>query len=125
MNDFVGAMWARHSGGHLEGEILRVEHSKLHDYLLNEMHPQGKAKAHYFKSRGFTRGNVSALEDSLRHHASSNKIIEVVENSYGKKYIVECHHPVLEGDSRCIRVTWIDHGEGQPPRLVTAHPFDL
>jgi len=46
-------------------EHLHVSQAKLHGYLLDPDHPFGEAKARWFASQGFHRGNSDRLADDL------------------------------------------------------------
>ena len=102
--------------------LLRVEPSKVSDYLLNSDHPIGGAKAAFFKSVGFSVEKIEQFVDALRAHARDNKIVNVVANEFVVKTMIECSMPTPSGKTYCIRSVWGDHRDGTPPRLITALP---
>ena len=95
------------------------------DYLLNSNHPQGAAKAKFFKSVGFSDGNMEVFIAALRTHATQNKIADVVIHPYGVKTVIDCFMPTPSGKAYCIRSVWNDHKDGAPPKLITAHPLSV
>jgi hypothetical protein len=105
--------------------LLRVDDSKLTEYLLNLAHPTGGAKARFFVSVGFSVERIDEFKTALRAHAAQNKIAKVEPHPYGEKSVVECHMTTPSGAQPCVRVVWNDHADGAPPRLITAHPLTL
>jgi hypothetical protein len=104
-------------------EALRVEESKITEYLLNEDHDKGHGKAKYFLGRGFSLSKWELLKVALIQHAKNNKIANTREHAFGKNIVVDCNLETPSGNNHCIRVVWNDHGDGTPPRLITAHPL--
>lgn len=102
--------------------LLRVEISKITDYLLNLDHAAGHGKAKFFREAGFSENLVNEMIEAFRLHAKTNKIAQVVDHQYGLKIIVECFMETPSGRSYCIRSVWNDHLDGKPPKLVTALP---
>jgi hypothetical protein len=102
--------------------LLRIERQKISNYLLNLNHPQGSAKARFFKSIGFSEEGEAEFTTALRNHAAQNRVACVISHRYGVKTVVECFLAAPDGRSYCIRSVWNDHLDGQPPRLITAHP---
>lgn len=109
---------------HLEcPDELRVEKEKVVGYLLNAAHPVGKSKEKLFSLLGFTPGAWTAFADALRQHAHLNPIDKTEAHGFGTKYVVDCNIPNPNNKEVCVRVVWNDHCDGNPPRLVTAHPL--
>ena len=105
--------------------LLRVETTKVTDYLLSSDHLLGAAKAKFFKGVGFSDQNVEEFITALRTHAAQNKIADVVPHPHGVKTVIDCFMPTPSGKDYCIRSVWNDHQDGAPPRLITAHPLQL
>jgi hypothetical protein len=103
--------------------LLRVEVTKVTDYLLSSNHPKGAAKAKFFKGVGFSEEKVEEFVAALRTHAAQNKIADVVPHTYGVKTVIDCFMPTPSGKAYCIRSVWNDHQDGAPPKLITAHPL--
>ena len=102
-------------------EALIVDEQKVTGYLLNLDHKQGGPKAKYFRNRGFTVQDWSAMAEALRHHGATQPVTESSTTMHGKKFTVECQIKTPDGKNPCILTAWIQEGD-KPPRLVTAHP---
>ncbi|MCP3400502.1 DUF6883 domain-containing protein [Bradyrhizobium sp. CCGB20] len=114
----------REEGSRLvDPHLLRVEATKVTDYLLSSEHPEGAGKAKFFESVGFSKEKIEEFATALRTHAANNKIAEVVPHPYGVKTVIDCFMPTPSGKDYCIRSVWNDHKDGEPPRLITAHPL--
>jgi hypothetical protein len=105
--------------------LLRVEESKIAGYLLNLDHPVGRGKAKFFTGVGFSQESLDEMINAFRAHAAENKIAAVIEGPYGVKTIIDCFMATPAGKPYCIRAVWIDHVDGKPPRLATAHPLSV
>jgi hypothetical protein len=103
-------------------EHVLIEETKILGYLLAEDHPDGKSKAAFFLSFGFTIQNWTMLVDALRHHAANNPIKQKVESTHGVKYVIEGGIPTPDGRNPSIRSVWIQEVGQSIPRLVTAYP---
>jgi hypothetical protein len=101
--------------------LLRVDDSKVTEYLLSTAHPKGRAKANFFVRVGFAVERMDEFKTALRAHAAQNKIAKVEPHPYGEKSVVECSMTTPSGARPCVRVVWNDHADGAPPRLITAH----
>jgi hypothetical protein len=108
-----------------DAHLLRVDDSKVTAYLLNLDHPIGGGKAKFFRSAGFTPENIDEVIDAFRAHAAENKIADVIDGPHGVKTVIDCFMVTPSGKSYCIRAVWIDHQDGNPPRLATAHPLSI
>ncbi|MBV9995467.1 MAG: hypothetical protein JO127_09655 [Caulobacteraceae bacterium] len=103
--------------------LLRIDDSKVTEYLLNITHAKGGAKASFFLSVGFSLDKIEEFKAALREHAAQNKIAKVEPHPYGQKSVVDCSLATPSGAKPCVRVVWNDHADGAPPRLITAHPL--
>lgn len=100
-----------------------VDPIKLTGYLLSLTHPQGKSKATWFRMLGFDEANVGELSLELRRMPVDGTVTEIVENSFGTKYVVE---GMLIGPhgAGMVRSVWIINDHSSIPRLITAYPTD-
>lgn len=91
-------------------------------YLLSFSHPDGKSKAVFFSSFGFSASRWEELALALRQHAAMNDVTEVESTAYGTKYVVE--GPLLTPDGRNpeVRVVWFIERGDTTAHLVTAYP---
>jgi len=103
--------------------LLRVDDSKVTEYLLNSAHPTGGAKAKFFVGMGFAVDRIDEFKTALRAHAAQNKIARIEPHPHGEKSVVECSMTTPSGARPCVRAVWNDHADGAPPRLITAHPL--
>jgi hypothetical protein len=77
-----------------EAFLPYVEHAvvperKVIAYLLSEAHPDGRGKARFFSSYGFTNADWRTLATGLRLHAEKNQVAEMVQTPFGVRYIVK------------------------------------
>lgn len=99
-----------------------VEVAKLKDYLLSLTHPEGKAKAKFFKRFGFSEEKPEQLEVSLRMHGQTQPVVETKITEHGVKHILECNVQTPDGRNPCMRSVWIVEEGDNVPRLVTVYP---
>ena len=98
-----------------------VEIEKVRDYLLNPDHPEGKSKAVWFESLGYTRSRWRRLANDILWIARAAPEYSIESTAFGVKYIVS---GVLGSDHErtgIVLTVWIIEGD-KPPRLVTAYP---
>jgi hypothetical protein len=55
-------------------EHLQVDRKKIVDYLLSSSHPDGRAKAEFFRRFGFRRERWEVLAVALRRHGGTHPI---------------------------------------------------
>ena len=103
-------------------ETCRVDETKITSYLMNETHEEGGPKAKFFQSVGFKNPCLNDFKAMLLTHAKVNPIAKTESHNYGTKFIIDCNVSMPNGKMYCIRTVWNDHHDGQPPRLITAHP---
>jgi hypothetical protein len=100
-----------------------VDRTKITDYLLSESHPDGRAKARFFRKFGFDATHWKRSADTLLAVGISNDVASSVESAHGVRYTVDGRIQCPDGRTPLIRTVWIiDHGSSKP-RLVTAHPL--
>ena len=77
----------------------------------------------FFERFGFKREEWEKLAEALRTHGRTERVVSVVESSYGARYIVEGEVVSPDGRNPLIRTVWIVEGETAEPRLITAYPL--
>lgn len=100
----------------------QVDGEKITEYLLSANHPDGRSKAEFFSRFGFGLGNWQVLMVALRQHGANCPVVEVVESSYGARYVVEGEIETPDGRNPQLRSVWIMAGARTTPRLITAYP---
>jgi hypothetical protein len=104
---------------HVEKAV--ISESKIVDYLLNPLHPDGKAK--FFSAAGFVASRWQELADAIRNLARATPVTSQLDSVHGRKYIVEGLIQTPVGSLALIRTVWIADGNDPVPRLVTAYPI--
>lgn len=98
-----------------------VEERKVLEYLLNLDHEEGRGKAKFLMSFGFTREDWGVLRDALVRHAARNLVSKNAGTDYGVNFSVDCAIETPDRRNPCIRTVWEVKPE-TAPRLITAHP---
>ncbi|MEP7303435.1 MAG: DUF6883 domain-containing protein [Caldimonas sp.] len=100
----------------------RIDRSKIEDYLL---HPaNGRGKAAFFESFGFSRVRWEELRAALLDQASAGEVTSEVVSPYGTRYIVRGALRTPDGrEPRPVVCTVWQADDGVPGvRLITAYP---
>ena len=106
----------------METNEWRIDKSKITDYLLNENHPEGKSKALWFQSHGFSREKWELFSDSIRNLLEEQEGEVIVNSKFGCRMVNRGMIPTPRGQrARIITVWQLDRG-ALAPRLVTAYP---
>ena len=106
---------------HFEQAI--IPQRKLTEYLLSRTHRDGRGKAAFFASFGFTIETWERLAEALRRHATEHDVAAIEATPFGMSYTVEGALLAPDGRWPLVRVVWfIETGE-TVPRLVTAYPL--
>lgn len=92
------------------------------EYLLSDAHPDGAAKARFFKRFGFAPARWTVLAEALREHAGSQEVTDSVASVHGVKYVVDGKIRTPDGQRPRLRTVWILEAGSDAPRLVTAYP---
>jgi hypothetical protein len=100
----------------------QVDREKITEYLLSDTHPDGSAKARFFKKFGFRAEAWEILAAALRRHGSSHSVVKTVESAYGMRYTVEGEIETPDGRNPRIRTVWVVERNSTQPRLITAYP---
>lgn len=104
-------------------ESVEIPEQKIAEYLLSSTHRDGRHKAAFFSSFGFSTERWEVLAEALREHAANHEVAKVEDSPFGTRYIVEGVLTTPDGRNPLVRSVWfIDAGE-TTPRLVTAYPL--
>lgn len=98
-----------------------VEQRKILEYLLNLEHKDGRGKARFLMSFGFTVEQWEVLRDALLRHGGQHAVSTSSETAYGVNYSVDCTIDTPDRRNPCIRTVWEVKGKAAP-RLITAYP---
>lgn len=104
-------------------EKVYIQSSKIHDYLLSNLHPIGKWKAKFFRAYGFEEINEDMLVQQLIKIAHSEDVIDIISSPHGMKYIIEGSLETPINIFVKIRTVWIIEEGQNRPRFVTAYPM--
>lgn len=100
-----------------------IPERKLVEYLLSPTHRDGRSKAAFFASFGFTKETSEMFADALRRHAGEHDVVATEMTAFGTSYTVEGMLRAPDSRLPLARVVWfIENGE-TVPRLVTAYPL--
>lgn len=102
-------------------ENAYININKLENYLLSETHVIGKNKAKFFKKIGFNLLNIKQFETELLKFKDF-EVSEVIENEYGKKYIISGEISNSNYKKFGIVTVWMLEFNDQKPYLVTSYP---
>ncbi len=96
--------------------------TKLHDYTLNPLHPDGRHKARVFESvLGITLANAHVLSDVLlKNAANSNAFVSKGDNGFGEVFVIRFPLITGKGDATVLSAWIVRHGEDFP-RLATCY----
>ncbi len=100
-----------------------VPREKIVDYLLSLSHRDGRSKAIFFSSFGFSIEDWQTLADALRHHAAMYEIAKIESTPFGTRYVVEGELVASDGRTPLVRVVWFVGTDEDAPRLATAYPL--
>ncbi len=101
-----------------------VPEQKITRYLLSESSHEGRSKAAFFASFGFSVAEWQMLARALLDHASRNEVAQTITTVHGTKYIVEGELLTPDARNPLVRTVWlIEQGE-TAARLITAYPVE-
>jgi hypothetical protein len=100
-----------------------VPQTKITEYLLSLSHEDGRSKAKFFSSFGFSVEAWDMLADVLRHHAAEHEVTKVETSPFGTRYVIEGIISAPDGRSPFIRTIWFIETGKDIPRFVTAYPL--
>jgi hypothetical protein len=99
-----------------------VEEQKVVAYLLNDIHPQGRSKARFFRSFGFIPEQWTELAHALSAHARQGELVSTLVLSDSVQYAIEGILKTPDGREPRIRTVWEVRSDDSPARLITAYP---
>lgn len=100
-----------------------IPEEKITGYLLSPTHRDGRHKAAFFSSLGFSAERWPELADALKDHAQTHAVTHEEPSPFGTRYVVEGIMKTPTGRTPLIRVVWfVETGEAIP-RLTTAYPL--
>ncbi len=100
-----------------------IDPAKLVRYLLALDHPEGGAKAIFFRGCGFSPDAWERFAAALRRQGAEGRVTSEV-SAFGVKVIVDGPLLAEDGRVRPIRSVWIIDGGEAMPRFVTAYPLE-
>lgn len=100
---------------------LRVDESKIVDYLLSRSNSHGKAT--FFLGFGFLPGEWEWMANALKQHARTHPVAAVVDSPYGTRYSVDGELETPGGRRPRVRTVWIRETDSGELRLITTHPI--
>jgi hypothetical protein len=100
-----------------------VPEQKIAGYLLSATHEDGRHKAQFFGSVGFSQDHWEVLAAALRNHAAENEVAKTEQSPFGTRYVIEGPLAAPDGRSPKVRSVWFVDTGAQMPRLVTAYPL--
>lgn len=95
--------------------------AKVVDYLLNDRHPQGRAKAAFFRRLGFRAEEPEALRAELLRLAATTEMMETA-SIFGRKFAGGGEIMGPGGRAARIVSVWMLANQARAPVLVTAYP---
>lgn len=99
-----------------------IPKGKLTNYILSEVHADGKIKAKFFRKFGFSETNTPLLEKSLINIANTQEVRKAVESVHGIKYVIDGDLRTPNNRILRIRTVWIIEPDAKVPRFVTTYP---
>jgi hypothetical protein len=99
---------------------LRIDATKIIDYLLSGTNSRGKAD--FFLRFGFTVDHWETLSEALKIHARNGSVATFTESPFGTRYSVDGILNTPDGRTPLVRTVWIAESEMPYLRLITAHP---
>ena len=96
--------------------------SKLEEYCLNPLHPEGRHKARVFESvLGITLANAEVLQNQIQQAAATkNDAVARGHNGFGEQFNLIFSMQTAQG-SATILTAWIVLDNEDFPRLTTCY----
>ena len=100
----------------------RIEKRKVTEYFLNENHSQGRSKALWFQSLGFSRNRWREFSDSIHILLQKPQGKDICKSTFGHRVVVWGFLETPRGEKVRVTTVWqVDRGV-LAPRLITAYP---
>ena len=96
---------------------------KIVNYLLSLTHPDGRSKAQFFLSFGFSPDNWQELASALLAHAANHEAAKLETSPFGTRYISEGAIAAPDGRTPQICSVWFIATGEIIPALVSAYPL--
>ena len=106
----------------LSADDAVIPAEKLRDYILDRMHPDGRAKAEYLGRVGYSAAKWRRLEGDLRDLLRTSEARPGRVSPYGEKYEILGSLTGPNGGTAWVRSIWIMRTGETAPRLVTLIP---
>jgi hypothetical protein len=100
---------------------LRVDKSKVVEYLLSISNGHGKAT--FFLGFGFQPEVWKVMAEALKQQAQNNPVATAVDSPYGTRYSVDGELETPSGRRPKVRTVWVRETDSGELRLITAHPI--
>jgi hypothetical protein len=100
----------------------RIEKRKITGYLLNENHPQGRSKALWFQSFGFSLNRWREFSDSIQILLQKHKGKRICKSTFGHRVVVWGFLETPRGQKVQVTTVWQVERGILAPRLITAYP---
>ncbi|GIL13272.1 MAG: hypothetical protein BroJett038_19920 [Chloroflexota bacterium] len=101
-----------------------VPRPKIVHYLLDLSSENGRAKARFFLTFGFTIETWEVMAQALRQHAHDHEVTRIEKRPpFGIHYVIEGTLNTPDGRNPAVRVIWIIDEDDDIPRLVSAYPM--
>jgi hypothetical protein len=104
-------------------EMAVVPRAKVTDYLLSPSHPDGRGKARFFRSFGFSVESWERFAEALLRHAADHEVARAETSPFGTRYVVEGIISTPDSRAPLIRAVWFVEAGEQIPRFATAYPL--
>jgi hypothetical protein len=104
-------------------ENATVSQDKITGYLLSATHRDGRHKAAFFTSFGFTAAHWQELAAALLQHAAAHEVAKEEDSPFGKRYVIEGTMKAPDGRTPLLRSVWFIETDADTPRFVTAYPL--
>ena len=95
---------------------------KLRDYLLSPDSEEGRSKAAFLESLGYTKNEWSVLDSHLRSQILPLDAEEVAPTKYGRKFIIRGLLTGPTGGTGPFVTVWMIPVGNDVPRFVTGYP---
>jgi len=99
-----------------------IDPAKLYGYLLSHVHPQGRAKAVFFRALGYESTTWPRLDADLRRQHLSQEPASITPSAYGQMYVIRAMLVGPSAESAAVVSIWIVRTGEHVPRFVTAYP---
>lgn len=96
--------------------------SKVAEYLLSEVHEDGKHKATFFKRLGYSPDDPQSLIRALLLHANAHEVTRTHPSPFGRRFVIDGIMQSPDGSTAHVRSVWMIRDGEQTPRFVTAYP---